>query len=47
VGDGKTAVVKVDNSANGASYFGLGIGTSSAGPTLYADARREKQQHRH
>ncbi len=36
VGDGKTAVIKVDNSANGASYLGLGIGTSSAGPTLYA-----------
>jgi uncharacterized protein (TIGR03118 family) len=36
VGDGKTAVIKVDNSATGASYFGLGIGTSSAGPTLYA-----------
>jgi len=31
-GDGKTAVIKVDNSASGASYFGLGIGTSSAGP---------------
>jgi uncharacterized protein (TIGR03118 family) len=36
MGDGKTATIMVDNSARGASYFGLGIGTSSAGPTLYA-----------
>ena len=35
VGDGKTAVIKVDNGGKG-SYLGLGIGTSSAGPTLYA-----------
>jgi uncharacterized protein (TIGR03118 family) len=31
-----TAVIAVDNSANGASYTGLAIGVSSAGPTLYA-----------
>jgi uncharacterized protein (TIGR03118 family) len=36
VGDGNTAVVMVDNGAKGAVYTGLAIGTSSAGPTLYA-----------
>ena len=36
VGDGRTAVAKVDNGASGAVYTGLAIGTSSAGPTLYA-----------
>jgi uncharacterized protein (TIGR03118 family) len=36
VGDGKTAVLKVDNGASNASYLGLAIGMSAAGPTLYA-----------
>jgi uncharacterized protein (TIGR03118 family) len=31
-----TAVVTVDNSASGAIYKGLAIGTSAGGPTLYA-----------
>lgn len=31
-----TAIVAVDNSANGAVYTGLAIGVSSIGPTLYA-----------
>jgi len=31
-----TATVVVDNSASGAAYEGLAIGTSSLGPTLYA-----------
>ncbi|MBI3684176.1 MAG: TIGR03118 family protein [Acidobacteria bacterium] len=33
---GTTAVIKVDNGARGAAYFGLAIGVSSAGPALYA-----------
>ena len=33
---GSTAVIQIDNGANGAVYTGLAIGVSSAGPTLYA-----------
>jgi uncharacterized protein (TIGR03118 family) len=33
---GNQSVIKVDNSASGAVYKGLAIGTSSSGPVLYA-----------
>jgi uncharacterized protein (TIGR03118 family) len=36
VGDGRTAVVKVDNGPKHASYTGLAIGVSTLGPALYA-----------
>lgn len=36
VGDGNTAVIKVDNGKKGAGYFGLATAMTSAGPRLYA-----------
>ncbi|MGH9664967.1 MAG: TIGR03118 family protein [Bryobacteraceae bacterium] len=36
VGDGNTAVIKVDNGAKGASYLGLATAMTSTGPLLYA-----------